>query len=180
MAFIRVIAFEGLEQESSRLGNTGILDENLQNSLNRSFGNTLSISLSDHFSQVTCSYWIDLDNLAKYLKPIWFVLSLLAVWKDFVELVCLNQSLDHLVWSSCCLEDFKSHLRVVLSDQITKCIAHRELLFADPTFNQFVAASLKHGTRQLDGLNFIESCTALQQCREVDHNGLLCCTRSGR
>ena len=47
---------------------------------------------------------------------------LLTVWHNFVELVCLNKSLDNFVWCSSLLENSERHLWVILPDQVSKLI----------------------------------------------------------
>ena len=70
------------------------------------------------------------------------MVGLLAVRHDFIELVSLNKTLDHLVGGSSLLEDLEGHLWVVLPDDITKLIGHCELSFLDPSFNELSLSSL--------------------------------------
>lgn len=180
MALVGKVALQRLEKEGGSLRDTRVLDENLEDTLDRRLRVALSVPLSDHLGEVTGSLGVDLDDLAEDLEPIRLVLSLLAVGKDLVELVGLNKALDDFIGRASGLEDLKSHLRVVLTDQVTESVTHSELILVDPAINELGAAGLKDGSGKLKRLNLVEGCSTLKECGEVGHNGLLGGTRRGR
>ena len=122
MTFIRSVAFQGFEKESRSFLNSRKLEEDLENTINRSFWNTISISCCDHHCEITSGFWILLNHSPQYFKEIWLVSCLLTVWHNLVELVCLDEALDDFIWGSSLLENAKSHLRVILSDQVSKLV----------------------------------------------------------
>lgn len=145
----------------------------MKHTIDGSLWDTIGISGCDHHSEVTGSFWILLNHGSKDLQEIWFVPCLLAVWHNFIELVSLNKTLDYLVWSTSLLKDSKSHLWIILSDQISKLITHGQLTFLHPTFDEMRLLGLQNWPHKLDRLNLVKSSTALKKGGEVHHNWLL-------
>jgi len=85
------------------------------------------------------------------------MVHLLTVRYNFVKLVCFNKTLDDFVRRAGLLEYFKSKLRVVLSDCVTKSITHGKFAFVYPFLNQCNFTLLKNWSYQLKRLNLIQS-----------------------
>ena len=52
------------------------------------------------------------------------MVHLLAIWYNFIELVCFDKALNNFIWGTGLLENFESKLGIKLSYCITKGIAH--------------------------------------------------------
>jgi hypothetical protein len=135
MSFIRSVVLQSLKKESCAFSDFVEFKENTGHVVNVCFGWSL-VSVGDHLGKSNSSLWVDWHDLSKNLHKVWYVTSLLAIWHDLVKLVSLNKSLNNLVWRPRLLEDIECHLRVDLSDEITKFISHGELAFLDPVFNK--------------------------------------------
>jgi len=64
------------------------------------------------------------------------VIHLLAVGDNLVELISLNQSLDHLIGRAARLKSFQSQLRVVGTDSVTELVTDRQLALVEPVLDK--------------------------------------------
>jgi len=115
------------------------LKENLSNLINIGFWWTL-ISICNHFSKSYCCLWVYWHNLSQNFGKIRDMSCLLAIWHNFIKLICFNQSLNHFIRWSWLLINLECHLRICLSYKISQFISHCQFLFFNPVFNkvQFV------------------------------------------
>jgi hypothetical protein len=90
------------------------------------------VSVGDHLSEINSSLGVHRHNLSQNADPVWVVTLLLAVWTNLIKLTSFDQTLDDLVRRTRLLVNTESHLRVSLSDQVTKLIGHSEFAFLDP------------------------------------------------
>lgn len=98
---------------------------------------------------------------------------MLAVGKNFVELICFDQPLHDLILRARSLEDFQSHLWVVLSEQISQFVALSQLILAHPILDQVNFAGREHRSCQLQRLNLVQFGARFEQRRKVDHDRFL-------
>jgi hypothetical protein len=59
MAFVRKVALKRFKKEGCSFTNSRVLDKDLEDSLNGGLGNTISISGSDHLSEIACSLGVN-------------------------------------------------------------------------------------------------------------------------
>jgi hypothetical protein len=122
MAFIGSVALESLKENCSSLLNSLVLEEDLYNTIERSLRLTRSITHGNHLGKVDCSLRVLGHNSSENLHEVGLVSSLLAVRKDFIELVSFDKTLEDSVWASTFLENLQSESRVVLSHKISKLV----------------------------------------------------------
>jgi len=97
MTLIWSVVFQSFEKESCAFLDFVEFEENTSNLVNVSFWRTL-ISVCNHFSKTNSSLSINWHNLSQNLDKVWNMTSLLTVWHDLIKLICLDQSLNDLIW----------------------------------------------------------------------------------
>ena len=136
MTLIGVVALKCLQKECSSLLDLGVLQEALDNLLNRSLWVTLWVSHSDHLGQTNGGLRIVWNGGLQDLDEVGSVVHLLAVGDNLIELIGFNESLDNLIGVTTFLESFQSQLWVLGSDGVTKFFTHGQLIVVDPAFDQ--------------------------------------------
>lgn len=179
MAFVHEIAFQCFEEERRRFLHFVVLKEHLGNGIDWSFRVALGVPHSDHLGESDSRLGVAGDHITKDLNKVGSVIHLLAVRNNFVELVCLDESLNDLVRIAAFLERLKRKLWVVLANGVAQLITHSQLVVVNPAFYQRHLALLEHRTTQLKRLLFVEA-HLLQQSGEIDQDGLGTATSRGR
>lgn len=173
MTLIWAISLEHFQQEFGGFLDLAIFKVYLQDALNGVLWGALSISFSHHKGKRFGSSGIAGHNSPQNLQKVRFVASLLTVRQNFVKLVCLNQALHNLILRSRSLKDLQRHLRVVLSEKVSKFVALGELALVHPVLNEVHLARLEHRSCQLQRLRLVEFGARFEQGREVEHDWFL-------
>jgi len=97
MTFVGMISLESFKQEFGGFLDLAIFKVHLQNILNWGLWGALCISLGNHKGKRFGSSSVAGNNSAQNFNKVRLVASLLTVWQNFVELVCLNQTLHNLI-----------------------------------------------------------------------------------
>ena len=93
-----------------------MFQEHLDNSVKRGLGHAgVGVSDGDHLGKVDGGRRVLRHDSSEDLHEVGLVAGLLAVGKDLVKLVGLNQTLEYLVGGTSTLENLQGKLGVVLA-----------------------------------------------------------------
>jgi hypothetical protein len=162
------VLLQSLEKEGCALLDLVELQENVDNLINWSLWWSL-IPVGDHPGETNSGLRVHSHDLSQNLYEIWDMTSLLAVRHDLVKLVGFDESLDDLIGGTRLLIDAESHLRIGLSDKISKLVCRGQLLLLDPVFDEVELILLNDRSCKLNGLNGVQLC-GLEKGIEVDEN----------
>jgi len=168
VSLVLSIALESLKKESSALLKFVELEEDVHNQINLCFWRA-RVSVGNHLGQTNSCLRICWHDLSQDCNKVWNMSCLFAIWHDFIELICLNQSFDDFVWRARLLVDVECQLWVGLSDEISKLVGHRQLTFFDPVLDQVQFVLGNHWSCKLhrfDGIEF----GGLKKSVEINQN----------
>lgn len=168
VSLIWPVSLKGFKEEGSALLNFVEFQEDVDDLIDLSLWWPL-VPVGDHSSKTDSGLGIDWHDLSQDFNKVWLMACLLAVWHDLVELVCLNKSLNDLVWGTRLLIDIESHLWVGLSNKITELIGHGQLLFLDPVLDEVELVLLDDWSSKLNRLDSIQL-GCLQKSIEVNED----------
>lgn len=168
MPLVGSVVLEGLEEEGGALLHLVELQKDGDNLIDLSLWWAL-ISVRHHSREADSRLRIDGHDLSQDLDEIWSVAGLLAVWHDLVQLVGLDESLNHLLWRAGLLVDAEGHLWVGGSDEVSQLVSHGQFLLLDPILDQVELVLLDDRSCELDGLDGVQL-GGLQESVEVDED----------